>query len=63
MKIYKLKKFRNFINFGIILKHGESSVNMMNMTQRKLRIDMKKDGWRNKIKKLGKFMRRKKESV
>ena len=43
--------YRNSISFGIVLRHGENSVNMTNMTQRKHRIDMKKDGWRNKIKK------------
>lgn len=44
-------KFRNSINFGIALRHGENSANMMNMTQKKHRIGMKKDGWRNKTKK------------
>jgi len=56
-------KFRNSINFGIALRHGENSVNMMNMTLKKHRIGMKKDGWRNKTKKLEKFMKKKKENV
>jgi hypothetical protein len=43
--------FKNFINFGIALRHGESSVSMTNMILRKLKIGMKKDGWKNKIKK------------
>ena len=51
IKIHQLKMYRNSISFGIVLRHGENSVNMTNMTQRKHRIDMKKDGWRNKIKK------------
>lgn len=36
---------------------------MMNMTQRKHKTGMKKDGWRNKIKKEEKFMKKKKENV
>jgi hypothetical protein len=56
-------KYRNFISFGIVLRHGENSVNMMNMTQKKRRIGMRKDGWRNKTKKLEKFMKKKKENV
>jgi hypothetical protein len=56
-------KYRNFISFGIVLKHGENLVNMMNMTQKKRKIGMRKDGWRNKTKKLEKFMKKKKENV
>ena len=50
IKIHQSMKYRNSINFGIVLRHGENSVNMMNMTQKKRRIGMKKDGWRNKTK-------------
>jgi hypothetical protein len=56
-------KYRNFISFGIVLRHGENLVNMMNMTQKKRKIGMRKDGWRNKTKKLEKFMKKKKENV
>jgi hypothetical protein len=36
---------------------------MMSMILRKPKIDMKKDGWRNKIKKLEMFMIKRKENV
>lgn len=58
-----MKKSRNFIDSGTILRHGKNSVNMMNMTQRKHKTGMKKDGWRSKIKKEEKFMKKKKENV
>jgi hypothetical protein len=41
------------------LKHGESSVNLMSMTLKKHRIVMRRDGWRNKIKKAEKNMKKK----
>lgn len=45
-----LKKFKNFMNFGLILKLGENSNIKMSIFQKKLRIDMREDGWKKKIK-------------
>jgi len=36
---------------------------MTSMTRRKRKTGTRKDGWRNKIKKLGKFMKKRKENV
>lgn len=33
------------------LNHGESSVNLMSMIQKMHKIVMRRDGWKNKIKK------------
>lgn len=51
IKIQLLMRYKNSINFGIVLRHGENLVNMMNTTPKKLKIGMKKDGWKNKTKK------------
>jgi len=55
---------KNFINFGIPLRHGEHSTSMMNsmrMTLRVLRIDLKGDGWRSKTRSAELSMTRLKE--
>lgn len=47
---------RSFTNFGMHLKPGVLSTNTMNMTRMILKvqkIDLKEDGWRNKIKSVG----------
>jgi hypothetical protein len=62
-RILQLKKCRSSTSSGIVSRHGENSVNMTSMTRRKPKTGTRKDGWRNKIKKLGKFMKKRKENV
>jgi len=49
-RIHQWRMCANSISFGTTSKLGENSVNMMNMTLKKPKIDMKKGGWNNKTK-------------
>lgn len=49
MKKHQLKKFKNFMIFGLILILGENFNMKMNMMLMKQKIDMKEDIWKKKI--------------